>query len=125
MKQNFRFLKGFILRNVKPPEMGAVSKFWPREMKLAKELFAKYPDQKFFESILIDFGKGKDGKPIQVNSLAYFKMKAGDDLFKRKLAEFNFVPQNTKTDTLEISDGKFGETLYNSKPQKFLNDFLK
>ena len=124
MKQNLNFLRHFISNNVNPPEKGFVSKFWPREMKIAKSLLIDFPDQEFWANFKIEFPAGKDGKPKKMNSLAYLKMKDGDALLRRKYAEYHFKPVVKTDSVLEISDGKFGETLYNHKPQKFVRDFL-
>jgi hypothetical protein len=109
-------LKRFISQNVKPPEQGFVTRFWPREMKVAKELFEKYPNLDFWKRMEIGF---------KVHSLAWFKMKQGADRLEQKYREFNFKPQNTKDNVLELSDGKIGESLHNQKGKQFLMDFLK
>jgi hypothetical protein len=114
-KENLKFLKSFILKNVKPPEKGFVTKFWPREMKIAKDLYYDYPNDDFWKNVNIGF---------KVNSLAWFKMKNGDDLLKTKYKEFNFKPEIKENDILQLSDRKFGETLHNNKGNKFLKDFL-
>lgn len=114
-KNNLGFLKSFISKNVEPPEKGFVSKFWPREMKIAKELFQKFPDRDFWEKIEIGY---------KVKSLAWFKMKKGEDFLTLKYKEFHFKPENKQAETLKISDEKFGETIYNSRPPQFAKDFL-
>lgn len=113
-KSSFGFLKHFITLNVVPPEKGDISKFWPREMKIAKELYQKFPDIEFWGRFSVGF---------KVKSLAYFKMKDGEARLTRKYAEFHFNPEN-KENLLELSDGKFGETIHNSKAPKTVKDFL-
>ncbi len=115
MKKNLNFLKSFIKNNVNPPEKGFATRFWPREMKIAKELLAKFPDEAFWTNFSIGF---------TVNSLAYFKMKDGEALLTRKYSEFHFKPENKTDNILPLSDRKFGETLHNGKAPKTLSDFL-
>lgn len=108
------YLKSFISKNVNPPEKGFVTRFWPREMKIAKELAAKYPDMDFWRNFSM---------PFKVNSLAWFKTKRGEEMLDKRYKEFHFKPQK-KTSEFEVSDEKVGESTYNGPRKKVLSDFL-
>jgi len=108
-------LKKFISNNVTPPEKGFVSRFWPKEIKLAKELFSIFPDDAFWGSVTIGY---------KVNSLAWFKTKKGHLELETKYKEFHFVPVKTQ-EVLPISDRKFGESTHNIRSPRTLRDFLK
>ena len=114
-KKSLKCLKSFIINNVTSPQQGFVTRFWPREMKIAKELFEKYPDEEFWLKMTVGF---------KINSLAWFKMQKGVDLLDLKYKEFNYKPQINNSDVLEISDRKFGETTHNSTSKKYVKDFL-
>jgi len=114
-KNQIQLIKSFILRNVSPPEKGFVSRFWPKEMKLGKELFLKFPSEDFWAKILFE---------KKVGSLSWFKTKDGEFIFKKKYSEFFYKPPSTTESAFEISDGKFGETTHNNKEKKFMKDFL-
>jgi hypothetical protein len=106
--------KALITRLVLPPKEGEKSRFWPREMKIAKELMEKYPMEAFWEKFEI---------PYRVNSLAFFKMEKGSNLLKDKMLEFSFKPkQIQKSETL--FDLKFGESLSISLKPQSLSQFL-
>lgn len=107
-------LRHFISRVVKPPEQGEITRFWPREVKLAKELYKQYPDNAFWSKIEFGF------KP---NSLAFFKMTKGIQALALKYKEFHYTPPERTAPTLQLEDGKVGETRYNPQP-RFMKDFL-
>lgn len=106
--------KSLISRVLTPPKTN-VSLFWPREMKLAKDLMETYRNDEFWEKV--NFG-------IPLNSLAFLKSPKGQDLLKRKFNEFNYVVPETKQE-IPLSSGKFGEDVYNGvKSSKTLKDLL-
>lgn len=114
-RETSKALKSFISRNVQPPQKGFVTKFWPKEIKLAKELFVKFPDVGFWQKIKLD-------KPVY--SLSWFKTKDGEKVLNTKYMQFTFKPQSAPKDVLEISSGKFGESTHNKREKKFISDFL-
>lgn len=104
-------------RLVEPPSQGERSKFWPREMKLAKQLLSKFPDEKFWSGATF---------PVKFKSLAGLFTKFGHEQLERQYQRFHFVlPEATQQ--VPLSDGKFGESADNAilhKP-RCLADFLK
>lgn len=105
-----------INRLVSPPKDGEKTKFWPREMKFAKELWAKIPDQSFWEKVEL---------PYKLNSLAGAKLPHVVALIEDKYKQFGYVPPKQE-EKVEVSAEKFGLDTHNtvSKP-RFLKDFLK
>lgn len=112
-RKNLNFLKSAISRIVKPPDQGFRTKFWPREMKIAKILFEKYPDEEFWSNFNLDF---------KLNSLAWFNTKDGILTLENKYKQFHYKPPEKK-EALQISEEKFGEDRAVSKP-RFAKDFL-
>jgi hypothetical protein len=115
-RETLRCLKGMILRVVEPPKAGFVTRFWPREIKLAKELYQKTPDDLFWSKIQFGF---------KLNSLAWLKTDAGSKALQLKHKEFYYKPpERPESPQDQLSDRKFGETLHNQKPRTFVRDFL-
>lgn len=113
--KNMKFLKTFIIKNVTPPAKGFVSKFWPKEMKIAKELYSLFPDEKFWSDINLGF---------KVDSLSWFKTDKYSLILKNKYKEYKFVPTKKNNQQLKLEDRKFGDRPDNNKSPKFLKDFL-
>ena len=108
-----------ISRLVNPPERGLVSKFWPREMKLAKELYSLFPNEEFWEKL--NFGK-------TFNSLAALKFENNYKEISLRFKSFSSIEEeNTRPQAIVISDRKFGPSVDNQvlqKKQVFLKDIL-
>lgn len=113
--KKLNFLKSFIIKNVDPPEKGFVTKFWPKEMKIAKDLYLLFPDEKFWMNINLGF---------KVKSLSWFKTEKYASLLENKYKEYKFIPKQNNVNELNIEDRKFGDTIHNNKRPKFLKDFL-
>jgi hypothetical protein len=114
-KESTKLRKVIISRLVTPPQAGVKAMFWPREMKISKELVAKYNDPDFWSRV--DFG-------FKVNSLAWFKTADGIKRLEAKIKEFKFVPKE-KEEEIPLFEEKFGETSHNIDKPKTLRDFLR
>ena len=103
----------FIERVVKIPE-SAIEKrtFWPREIKIANDLFVKYTSE-FWSKVSFDY---------KMNSIAFLKSERGEKELEKKWAEFNFVPTTSVAITYE--DKKVGEDVQVKRIPSLL-DFLK
>lgn len=86
--------------------------FWPRELKIANELFLKYsPD--FWSKVSFDY---------KMKSIAFLKGERGEKELEKKWTEFNFVPTTSTAITYETA--KVGEDIQVKRIPTLL-DFLK
>lgn len=106
--------KNIIHRLLKPPQEGDKSRFWPREMKLVKQLLTEFPDQEFW---------AKATFPEKYNSLAWFLSSFGRAMVKRRISEFHFVP--TVREEVKVSVEKVGDSIQYDKRPRFLFEFLR
>lgn len=106
--------KDIINRLLKPPQQGDKSRFWPREMKLVKQLLQEFPDEEFWVKATF---------PDKYNSLSWFLSSFGRAMVKRKISEFHFVP--TVREEVKVSVDKFGESIEYDKRPRFLFEHLR
>lgn len=113
-KKKFRSTKHFIIQRLVKPENHKQKGFWPKEMKILNTLLCKYPNEYFWARFNLGF---------ELNSLAWFLTKDGNQLVSEKLREFNldFTRKNEiildsdnsvyfKPLDLEIDEKKFKTT---------------
>jgi len=104
-----------ILQKMVKPQILADKTIWPREYKIAKELFNTYPD---FYRIFINIS-------FTVNSLAFFKTIKGKSEIEKIIYSINYVTKNNN-EVVELSKEKIGEDLHIEKPmslREFLNKY--
>ena len=102
-----------IERLAEVPETAFAKKiFYPRELKIAHELWKKYTED-FWTKITL---------PYKVKSIASFLNGRGAEDVEKKWKEYNFVP--TATEQITYADSKIGEDFISIKPPSLL-DFLK
>tara|TARA_B100000459_G_C8580241_1_gene202909 strand:+ start:674 stop:1030 length:357 start_codon:yes stop_codon:yes gene_type:complete len=85
-----------------------------REMKVAKTLFSKIEDEKFWTQADL---------PFKLNSLAWFISKDGVDFLNLEVRRLKF--KLPKPIEYELEEGKVGEDIETKKQTKTLMDFLK
>lgn len=100
---------------VAPPQDGEKTKFWPREMKLAKDLYARIPNESFWTSLKLSF---------KLKSLAGGKLPHVWQEIEDRYKQFNYQPPKTEQ-KIEISVEKFGEDFDNKTKPKLLKDLLR
>ncbi len=86
--------------------------FYPRELKIAHELWKKYT-QDFWEKLTLDY---------KLKSLAFLLCDRGQEDVEKKWREYNFVP--SKTESITYAEEKIGEDVVIRKAPSLL-DFLK
>lgn len=99
IKNKYQFI---IWKFVKPENVN-----WPREMKVAKELFNIYPDLEFWNNLRLNF---------KLNSLVWFKTFDG----KKYLSNEKTMTKSNKVEILDEKIGKDEEV----KKLPTLKDFL-
>jgi len=83
-------------------------------MKVAKTLFSKIEDEKFWTQADL---------PFKLNSLAWFISKDGVDFLNLEVRRLKF--KLPKPIEYELEEGKVGEDIETKKQTKTLMDFLK
>lgn len=94
---------------------------WMREVKIGKDLFEEYPDEKFWSRLDIGF---------YLNSLAFFKRKEGSEILKEARSKYvgllNIDVQ--PKEKIKLEKNKIGtDTVIQKREGNFKNvfDFLK
>lgn len=116
MKEERPAPKGFYLFLIKKflgESANLSQKEWPREMKLAKYLYNKYPIPEFWKTLKLGF---------ELKSLAWLRSEKGKHLLfiQKKLTQ----DLSTKKESFELLKEKLGENKLVPKRKKNLMDFL-
>ena len=117
IKNKYQFLVWRFL--AKPEECS-----WPKEIKISKTLFSKYPDFMFWRWLeLVNAG----GFSYKTNSLAYFLTPKGKVLLYNKYIFYkNFKNLNpTQNRRVKLEDAKVGEDKKISNKKLKLFDFIR
>lgn len=93
-KRKLNIYQEIIERLVDVPT-GSVKAFWPREVKLAKDLLKSMPDVDFWRNVT--FGR-------KLKSLSGLKTEFGKETLENKIREWNYVPPKLKELPLEKTE---------------------